>query len=500
MYRTLYPLLLLALLLTACHEESPLTPAAATPDPLGRAAIDAAVEAHLLTTDTPFEWGAADDHLVWSALAASNYEADLGYRPAGYPRTDETIHEIDVSRGDWAATQHALRAELRAATERHLGRAVTDEELFAAPDAVLPVLGVRILHPAVLAAFRRRPDVRYLEPSNYTAGQVAFRSGSGCTGAPSGSIAAADRVTVSPGAAQSWNYPLMNIPAAWKRSQGAGVGICVIDSGTYPEQGRLNGSFGAGRSLERLGTYRRSWWSSRTDGPDDRCGHGTQMAGIATAPRSGGGASVGVAYRADLVSVRASSDVIINGSREKRGVADAMVAAGRRAGVRIVSMSMGDVFSSGRVKDGVRYAHNRGKLVLCAAGTSLSWTSWYGVIFPASMDETVAVTGIREGSPVRRCHNCHDGSKVDFTVPMQRRGDNDRTMLTLARRGNAPGYVGGSSAATATLAGVAALVWATDPGQDRAGVVDRLRRAADRYPGRDRNFGWGTVDALAAVR
>ena len=46
---------------------------------------------------------------------------------------------------------------------------------------------------------------------------------------------------------------------------------------------------------------------------------------------------------------------------------------------------------------------------------------------------------------------------------MQRREDDGRSTITLSRNGATPGYVGGSSAATATLAGIAALVWATDP-------------------------------------
>jgi hypothetical protein len=116
------------------------------------------------------------------------------------------------------------------------------------------------------------------------------------------------------------------------------------------------------------------------------------------------------------------------------------------------------------------------------------------------MDETVAVTGIRDGVPFRRCNTCHDGSKVDFVAVMQRRNDTDRTSLTLSRSGSAPGYVGGSSAATATTAGIAALVWATDPGQSREQVLERMKLAANFYPGRDGDFGWGMIDADLATR
>jgi subtilisin family serine protease len=224
------------------------------------------------------------------------------------------------------------------------------------------------------------------------------------------------------------------------------------------------------------------------------------MSGLAAGPRTNDGSTVGVAYQANLRSYRATSDVIINGSREKRGVRDALTSAGSHSGTKVISMSIGDVFSSGTVSDGIYYAYNRDKLILAAAGTSLSWTSWYGVIFPANMSETTAVTGIRDGNNMQRCNTCHDGSQVDFVAVMQRDSDSDRTSLTLSRDNDSPGYVGGSSAATATTAGIAALVWATNPGQSRNQVLNRMKNAASIYPGRDGNFGWGLIDANAAVQ
>ena len=491
--------LALFFLLTACQQEPPPEPV--TTAVLTRAELNARIEAHLQATDEVFDWNAAENSTVWSALQLSDHHAVLGYQPTGTTDTDARLHTLDVTTGEWRRTRDELVSDLLTATARHTGESVTEADLFVAPeDGILPVLEVRILHPEVLAEFRQRPNVRYLEPSNYGMEEIELRSGSGCGEASPSAVPAADYTTVSPGAKVPWNYRYMNIEQAWERSQGENIGLCIIDSGTYPEQSELNGTFGNGRELTRLGVYQPSWWSSRTDGPDDQCGHGTQMAGVAAAPRNGNGSTVGVAYRSDLLSIRATSDVLINASKEKRGVKDALLIAGNDAGTQVISMSIGDVFRSGTVEDGIRYAHNRGKLILAAAGTSFSWTSWYGVIFPASMDETVAVTGIRSGTPFSRCDICHDGSKVDFAVVMQRREDNERVSLTLSRDSNAPGYVSGSSAATATTAGIAALVWATDRAQSREQVLDRMKRAANFYPGRDSDFGWGVIDADLATR
>ena len=496
----------LALTFLACERDA-LTPAAQGPDtpPLTRADLNDLVEAHLHATNEVFDWNDAPDHVVWSALALSQHEAVLGYQPAGTVDLAARIHEIDVTSGAWLTVRDELVNDLLEATERLTGQAISEEDLLLAPhDDVLPILEVKILHPGVLAEFRGRPEVRYLEPSNYAGGEVELRSGSGCSEAPSNAITGGDFTTIAPGAKLPWNFSYMNIPQAWSTSTGNNIGITVIDTGVYPEQNKLGSQFASdwsgGRTIGKYGTYAPNWWSSATDGPNDRCGHGTQMAGLAAAPRTNDGSTVGAAYEANLRVYRATSDVIINGSREKRGVKNALVAAGKHSGTKIISMSIGDVFSSGTVKDGIYYANNRGKLILAAAGTSLSWTSWYGVIFPANMNETTAVTGIRTGSPMQRCNTCHDGNKVDFVAVMQRRNDTDRTSLTLSRYNDSPGYVGGSSAATATTAGIAALVWATNPSQSRSQVLSRMKQASSFYPGRDGNFGWGLIDANAAVQ
>ena len=55
------------------------------------------------------------------------------------------------------------------------------------------------------------------------------------------------------------------------------------------------------------------------------------------------------------------------------------------------------------------------------------------------------------------------------------------------------------STATATMAGVAALVWARNPLLTRDQVLQILREASSLYPDRDDDFGFGTVDAGLAV-
>lgn len=508
----LFPMLLLGLFLASCQKDqldiSPISPESQSwpSTPFSKSDINQFAERQLLTQNR-FEWSMAEDFMVYSAAVRTDSVMAIGYQPNGFKNIDQHLHEIDIQNPEWKKVRERIIDFIVTETNKRFpNEQYTAEKLMPFPDELyLPVIDIQVFHPDIVAALRDLPEVRYIEPLGYGSESSDLRSDSGCGISPNNSIPTADYTFTSPQAKVSWHLHQANVPSAWNVSDGSGITISILDTGTSPNQAKLNGSFNdglsQGRSLTRKGYYETgSWWWAYIDGPDDQCGHGTQMAGLAAAPRGYNNSPVGVAYNANLVALRVTSDVIINGSSEKRGVADGLTYSANRSDVKVISMSLGDVFSSGQVADAVRYAYGKGKMIFAAAGTSLSWTSWYGVIFPAWMSETVAVTGVKDGLPLEKCNTCHDGSEVDFVAVMQRRSDNNRTALSLAMSGNTPSTVGGSSAATATTAGIAALVWATNPSMSRNQVLNRLKNASQYYPGRDGNFGYGLINADAAVR
>jgi subtilisin family serine protease len=496
--------LAIVLLATSCSDEAIQTETMNTKAPLQKADIDRFVNQQL-EQKGEFWWSAADDHLLWSAAVRSDSIVSIGYQPINEKNLNERLHLIDVQDHAWKKVRTDLLNLIVTETNRlNPGKNYTAKDLLPfGEEEVLPFFTVKIWDEQLLAQLRQRPDVRYLDAIGYLTEdmEVRLRSDSGCDAEPD-AVAASEYTTVSPNVKIPWNFYNMNIPNAWSQSTGAGIGVALIDTGTSPDQPKLGSQFNqgqsVGRSLTRLGFYVSSWFGSTPDGPNDRCGHGTQMAGLIAAPRGTDGTTVGVAYNCNLVAMRAVADVVILGSAETNGVSNALRNAADRSNVRIISMSIGTPFSSGQIADAVRYAYGRGKLIFAAAGTSTSFTSWYGVIFPATMAEAVAVTGVKEGTPLTACDVCHVGSKVELVAPMQRR-TSDMTSLTLAFYGNTPTTIGGSSAATATTAGVAALVWARNAGQTRAQVLDKMRRAASLYPSRNGSYGYGVVDAVKAV-
>ncbi|TGE28747.1 S8 family peptidase [Hymenobacter metallicola] len=460
-----------------------------------------------------FDWNQATPHFVWSALTRSDYVLSVGYRPAG----GSLEFPADAADPAWqAARQQVL--ELILSEERKTRPELTLQELLAYPDNVLPVLDVTVRELSTIQKLRASNLVRYAEPIGYepnrpTASKgAAALSSSGCGSntATAGLVAGSDYTTLSNGSKSSWNQAdqYHGIRASWSQSTGQGIKIVIIDSGSSDAQENLGAAYNqglsSGRTIERLVTLPRNsifgipYGDAET--PNDGCGHGTSMAGAAAAPRGTDGAAVGVAYNANLITIRASEDVFIDGSREVKGVSDAYILAGNRADVRVISMSMGRLTSSSQMTDAIRYAYGKGKLIFCAAGTSFDWSAgWVGVIYPASLPEAVAVTGMKDNlTAPTRCDECHTGSDVEFTVVMQRTS-NDRRPLSLAMSGDAPSTVGGSSVATASMAGMAAVVWSRYPTESRAQIMSRLVASSSNRAARSSSFGWGRVNVAAAV-
>jgi len=451
-----------------------------------------------LTTKGNFNWSESSSHFIWSAVVNGNNIVTIGFgnSKTNFERT-KTANNAKI--------QNELLSIIMNYEE------ITLDKVLIAADPDLNLIDVMISKQETIIALRKSKYIRYVEPADYNylaVRNVETRSSSatssGC-GFESQALSAADFTTITPNAKAPWTFYQHNIPNAWNISTGRGVTIGIIDTGISPNQSlfgsNFNNGLSSGRTIQKNGVYIDSiWpWSTTTDGVNDLCGHGTSMASAAAAPRNDRGLPVGVAYNANLVTFRAAKNVVIDGFQEQEAVKKAFTALGNNTNVRIISMSMGHIFSVGKIGDAVKFAHRRGKLIFCAAGTSTSFTTFVGVIFPAWMPETIAVTGVKEGSSLQACNECHTGSKVDFTVVMQR-ASSGNTVPVGSYYENQTDYVGGSSVATATTAGIAALVWAKNPNWTREQVLTKMRQSSSLFPNRNANFGFGNVNAFLAVQ
>lgn len=439
-----------------------------------------------------FNWKDASDHLLWSAVFRGNKMVSIGF---GASKED-----FDRS---LSANSREMEDEILNVIRKSEGKERGDALISS--DKYLNQIDVLIEKEETLTALRQMKTIRYVEPGDYRyfdyETDVAAKSSgssSGC-GFESTALNAVDYTSTTPNAKVPWAFTKHNIPNAWNYSTGAGITIGLVDTGVSAQQSLLGTNFNtgasSGRTITKHGVYVNG---SSTDGPDDQCGHGTKMASVMAAPKNNAGLPVGVAYNANLITYRAAANVLLDTSSEQNGVKTAFTELANNTSVKIISMSMGHIFSVGKIEDGVKYAYSKGKLIFCAGGTSTSFTNFVGVIFPASMSEVQAVTGVKEGTSNQKCDVCHSGSQIDFTFQMERSSGN--TVPVLSYYNAQADYVGGSSVATAATAGIAALVWAKNPSWTRDQVLNKMRQSATYYPSVNSSYGYGNINVLQAVQ
>jgi subtilisin family serine protease len=502
MKRIYFALAILAIVMVSCHDEEsePETPQPKQSDAelLSKKEIRKIIKSKVQQTGD-FIWKEADPNVIWSAAMHGDSILTIGYSDLAY--SELRTKSLNKSRSDVieaVSTTELIQSKKKSSKET---------DIIVREPEKLNCIDLRVTKPETVKMLCSKETVRYIEPNAFRLFDQNPRqkSSAGCDNTAV-EVNPEDYTSIEPGCQVSWTYYKHNIPQAWKISTGSDIGVGLVGTGVSDNQPLLGNDFENGysdsRSLSKHGVYVDSYWywSAETDGHHDKCGHGTLMAATIAGPRNNENLPVGVAYNCDFVAYRATENVVLDWYHEKHGVAEAITYLATNDNVQVISISLGHVYSIGVISDAIKYAYDKGKLIVAAGGTSTTWTTWAGVIFPARMDETVAVTGITDDSSIEACDVCHQGSEIDFTVIMQRRFDANRRSVSLGYFDNTRTYVGGSSVATATTAGIAALVWANHPGWSRSQVLQRMRESASFYPSRNDSFGWGAIDAYQAVQ
>ena len=396
------------------------------------------------------------------------------------------------------------------------------------PDDVeggMPVMSDGRLYPAItillgsikaLSSLRELDVVDYIEP-------LYFEFGIGCSEPDYAGNADDGQFTPMPGRQRPdlvpWSFSHMGIPDAWGLfnngygtivAPGRGVKIGVVDTGTYPAQAQL-------RSLFALPTVpnngrQRPLHRSVTVDPTVYCNHGTRIAGLAAAPADGTSMPepnvVGVAWGSDLVTVKIGDGVVHTGGRAIVAGLDRAVADG----AKVITLAFGMPIASSFVSDNITriFDDNSRVILVGAAGTSVP-----SVTFPASMDREVTAVSIVDFAPgdgfkYRKMTFADYGTdqvaygpEVDFVAVASVQGvptlgnGTDRNVTT----------VGGSSSATAQIAGILALAWSRSPQLTRADLLTRVASSSSHakiagqqgHLGKRPEVGWGIPDAYVAA-
>ncbi|MBL0101621.1 MAG: S8 family serine peptidase [Saprospiraceae bacterium] len=281
------------------------------------------ISGELIRTNKAFDWNTASDDLIFAAGQHSDAVFSIGYQPNGFIGIKDKIHQINLQEQSWVDTREMIEKMI-------LEYEKTDKtpegfSVLAPVDKKFPHIYAVIKNKELITKLRSMPEVRFVEPLGYSLEpEVSNRSTSGCSGTPDPNINTSDYTVLTPSSKRPWNFSTHNIPTAWNTAKGQGITICIIDTGAGDSQDNLGSQFASGNSTGRTITkmsthYSGSLWWQTLDTPHDQCGHGTSMAGLAAAPWSNDGNAVGTAYKANLLTIRAVEDVLINTSNERNG-------------------------------------------------------------------------------------------------------------------------------------------------------------------------------------
>ncbi len=296
----------------------------------------------------------------------------------------------------------------------------------------------------------------------------------------------------SDGAARDLQWSLNQLSAedAWQASTGAGVTVAVLDTGVDAGHPDL-----AGRVLPGYDATRR-----RPGGTSDPNGHGTHVAGSIAAA----GAVSGIAPDSRILPVRVMN---ANGGGNTSDIVAGIIWAVNH-GANVINMSLGSRDSDKAEEAAVRWARNRGVIVVAAVGndggTKAIYPAGYGDSkrnASVGSDPVIGVGAVHRGDS--RAGFSQRGNPVDLVAP------GVRVLSTSPRSRGSYAWESGTSMSAPFVTGTAALLIsrlaATDPGMsatERAARTASALRAGGRdlgAPGTDSNYGSGAVNAARAL-
>jgi serine protease len=298
-----------------------------------------------------------------------------------------------------------------------------------------------------------------------------------------------------------WHMRQIGMPEAWKIADGDGVIVAVIDTGVAHASA---GRFSVVPDLDGVPFVKPYNFVGNNDQAHDDHGHGTHVAGtIAQLTHNG----IGVAGIGRKVKIMPLKVLSASGSGSVAAIADAIHYAADN-GAKVINMSLGGRFPSHVLKKAVAYAHDKGVVVVCAAGNDGRGKVSYPAAYPGSF--AVAATQFDETTTFYS----NWGKEIDIAAP----GGNTRVdqnndgmpdgvvQNTIAigdpTRNDYFPYMG-TSMASPHIAGVAALVvgeGVTEPAAVEQILQETARKPADGAKYEQTRYGAGIVDAPAAVR
>lgn len=282
-----------------------------------------------------------------------------------------------------------------------------------------------------------------------------------------------------------WHLGDIDAFRAWDLAKvGKTVRVATIDSGVKTDHRDLVGTLDLDDAYSTISGERGA------AAVTDKFGHGTHVAGIIAAEADNSIGIAGTSFNAELVPINV---VIPSGPSAGKSTTTEFVKALKYVmslgDIGVVNISMGTYGYDAALKVAVDSAVSDGIIVVAAGGNEAKTTPSY----PADFDSAISVTWYTSTGVID--HRSDSGSGKNISAP----GNN--IYSTINSGVDRYSFKQGSSMAAPVVAGVCALVLAANPDLTVDQVKNLLYETANDAgaAGWDPIYGWGKVDAYAAV-
>jgi len=268
---------------------------------------------------------------------------------------------------------------------------------------------------------------------------------------------------------EAWGLRKIGAPDAWSVNTGSSnVIIAIVDTGVDSTHEDLASKIVAGWNIY-----------DNNANTTDVYGHGTKVAGAASAASDNGIGVAAVAWGCKIMPIRISDTM---GYATYSAMADGITWAANH-GARVANLSYGGTGSS-TVKSAAQYMQTKGGIVTIAAGNS--------GVFDSTPDNPYVLTVSATDEWDVLSYFSNTGNAIDLAAPEG---------AYTPKMGGGYSYAGGTSISAPIVAGVAALVISANPALTPVQVQDMLKQTADDLgpTGWDSSYGWGRVNAARAV-
>ena len=286
-----------------------------------------------------------------------------------------------------------------------------------------------------------------------------------------------------------WHLDDIDAFGAWNIAKvGRTVRVATIDSGVRIDHADLV------NNLVLADAYNTVTEVRGASAAVDSYGHGTHVAGLIAAEADNGIGVAGASFNAQVVPINVVyTSGAYAGKSTTADFVEALDYIMQLGDIRIVNISMGTYSYDPALAQSVQTAASRDILIVGAGGNQGNTAQGAQPSYPADLDDALSVTWYSSNGVIN--YQSDYGPGKDIAAP------GASLHSTLFTGVSAYGKKSGSSMAAPVVSGVCALMLSANPDLS----VDEIKQilygtAVDAGdPGWDPYYGWGKINALAAV-